>query len=109
MPTNLTISERIGEQRLILPILVARALAANARLTYYLMLLRTAYAWAIAPDEPARNLRAEREASGVPGISFDRTVEGSSTIAANTLHIPQAESIVEHLFEELRLMMPPLE
>jgi hypothetical protein len=109
MPTKLTIIERIGEQRLILPILVARALAANARLTYYLMLLRTAYAWAIAPDEPARSLRAEREASGVTDSSFDRIVEGSSTIAGHTLHIPQAESIVEHLFEELRLMLPPLE
>ena len=109
MATKLTIIERIGEQRLILPILVARALAANARLTYYLMLLRTAYACAIAPDEPAQSLRAEREASGVTDSSFDRIVEGSSTIAGNTLHIPQAESIVEHLFEELRLMLPPLE
>jgi hypothetical protein len=109
MPTKLTIIERIGEQRLILPLLVARALAANARLTYYLMLLRTAYAWAIAPDEPARSLRAEREASGVTDSSFDRIVQGSSTIAGHMLHIPQAESIVEHLFEELRLMLPPLE
>jgi hypothetical protein len=109
MPTKLTIIERIGEQRLILPILVARALAANTRLTYYLMLLRTAYACAIAPHEPTRSLRAEREASGVTDSSFDRIVEGSSTIARHTLHIPQAESIVEHLFEELRLMLPPLE
>jgi hypothetical protein len=109
MQTKLTIIERIGEQRLILPILVARALAANARLTYYLMLLRTAYACAIAPHEPARSLRAEREASGVTDSSFDRIVEGSSTIAGHTLHIPQAKLIVEHLFEELRLMLPPLE
>jgi hypothetical protein len=109
MSTKLTIIERIGEQRLILPILVARALAANARLTYYLMLLRTAYACAIAPHEPARSLRAEREASGVTDSSFDRIVEGSSTIAGHTLHIPQAELIVEHLFQELRLMLPPLE
>ena len=109
MPTKETIIERIGEQRLIMPILVGRALAANERLTYYLMLLRAAHACAIAPDEPAPNLRVEREASGVTDSSFDRIVEGSSTIGPDTLHIPQVESIVAHLFEELRLMLPPLE
>ncbi len=109
MPTKETIIERIGEQKLILPILVARALAASDRLTYYLMLLETAHSRAIRPDEPAPSLRVEREASGVTDSSFDRVVEASSTIGDNTLHIPQAESIVEHLFEELRLMLPPLE
>ena len=109
MPTKVTIIERIGEQKLILPILVARALAAHARLTYYLGLLQMAHARAIAPDEPAPSLRVEREASGVTDSSFDRIVEGSSTIGGNALHIPQAESIVEHLFDELRLMLSPLE
>ena len=50
-----------------------------------------------------------REASGITDSALDRIVEGSSTIGGNTLHIPHAESIVEHLFEELRLMLPPLE
>ena len=109
MPTKVTIIERIGEQKLILPILVTRALAAHARLTYYLMLVQTAYARAIAPDEQAPSLRVEREASGVTDSSFDRIVAGSSMIGSNTLHMPQAESIVEQLFDELRLMLPPLE
>ncbi len=109
MPTNVTILERIGEQKLILPILVSRALAAHARLTYYLMLLQTAHARAIAPAEQAPSLRVEREASGVTDSSFDRIVAGSSMIGSNTLHIPQAESIVEQLLDELRLMLPPLE
>ena len=109
MPTDVTILERIGEQKLILPVLVTRALAAHARLNYYLTLLQTAHARAIAPDEEAPSLRVEREASGVTDSSFDRIVAGSSMIGGNTLHMPQAVSIVEQLLDELRLMLPPLE
>ena len=98
-----------GEQGLLLPALVARALAANDRLEYYLTLLQTAQAYATAPSEPAPSLRLAREASGVTDSSLDRIVEGSSTIGSNTLHIPNVESIVEQLFDELRLMLPPLE
>jgi hypothetical protein len=109
MPTKATIIERIGEQGLLLPALVARALAANDRLEYYLTLLQAAQAYAIAPGESAPSLRVAREASGITDSSLDRIVDGSSTIGSNTLHIPQVESIVERLFEELRLMFPPLE
>jgi len=109
MPTKATIIERIGEEGLLLPALVARALAANERLEYYLTLLQTAHAYAVAPREPVPSLRLAREASGLTDSALDRIVEGSSTIGSNTLHIPHAESIVEHLFEELRLMLPPLE
>ncbi len=109
MPTKVTTIERIGEQKLILPSLVTRALAAHARLTYYLMLLQRAHARASAPDEPAPSLRVEREASGVTDSSFDRIVAGSSMIGAHTLHMPQAALVVEQLLEELRLMLPPLE
>jgi hypothetical protein len=109
MPTKATIIERMGEQSLLLPALVARGLAANERLEYYLTLLQAAHAYAVAPRGPAPSLRMAREASGLTDSALDRIVEGSSTIGGNTLHIPHAESIVEHLFEELRLMLPPLE
>jgi len=99
----------MGEQSLLLPALVARGLAANGRLEYYLTLLRTAHAYALAPIGPVPSLRLAREASGLTDSALDRIVEGSSTIGSDTLHIPHAESIVEHLFEELRLMLPPLE
>jgi hypothetical protein len=108
MPRKAAIIEQIGQDTLLLPELVSRAWNANDRLTYYLTLLQAARDHASTPRQPAPNLRAEREASGVANASFDRVVEESREIGADTLHFPGAGMVVEHLFDELRLMLQPL-
>jgi hypothetical protein len=108
MPTKASILERIGDDGLLLPQLVMRALAANDRLKYYLTLLQAACAYATAPRSPAPSLRVEREASGITDSSLDHIIEGSSTIGVDRLHVPHAGSIIEQLFDELRVMLHPL-
>jgi hypothetical protein len=108
MPTKADIMEHIGERGLLMPGLVARGLAANDRLKYFVKLLQAAQAHASAPTLPARDLRVEREACGIIDQTFDHIVEGSSSIGNDTLHIPEAASIVKHLFEELAHMVEPL-
>ena len=108
MSSKIAIIERIGEDGLLLPVVITRALAAHERVKYYLTLLQAVHAYATARREPAPNLRAQREASGVSDTSFDHIVEDSSTIGGHVLHVPHAASILERLFDELRLMLQPL-
>jgi hypothetical protein len=100
--------ERIGETGLLLPELITRGLKANDRLNYYLTLLQTAQAHASAPHKPAKNLRVEREASGVADASLDEVVEASAERGRNTVYIPGAAAIVKSLFEELQNMLQPI-
>ncbi len=93
----------------LLPELIARGLAANDRLKYYLALLQAAQARAQAPQQPAANLRVQREASGVADASLDRVVESSSDRGNHTTYIPGACLIIDRLFEELRRMQSVLE
>ena len=53
MPAKVAIIEQIGERGLLLPELIARGLAANDRVKYYLALLQAAQARAQAPQQPA--------------------------------------------------------
>ena len=109
MPTKVDIEGSIARDQAPLPELVIRGFAANDRLRYYLALLQAAEGHATMPGEPVSNLRAEREASGVLDESFDRTVEESRDIGSQTLQIPGATALVEHLFDELHLMLQPLQ
>jgi hypothetical protein len=109
MPAKVAIIEQIGEHGLLLPELIARGLAANDRLKYYLALLQAAQARAQAPQQPAANLRVQREASGVADASLDRVVESSSDRGNHTTYIPGACLIIDRLFEELRRMQSVLE
>jgi hypothetical protein len=109
MPGKVAIIEQIGERGLLLPELIARGLAANDRVNYYLTLLQSAQARAQAPQQPAGNLRVQREASGVGDISLDHVVETSVDRGNQTTYIPGACVIIDRLFEELRRMLSALE
>jgi hypothetical protein len=109
MPTKVDIEDGTEQYDAPLPELVIRGFAANDRLRYYLALLQAAEAHASMPGQPVQTLRAEREASGVSDESFDRTIEESHDIGSQTLHIPGVATLVEHLFDELRLMLQPLQ
>jgi hypothetical protein len=109
MPAKVAIIEQIGERGLLLPELIARGLASNDRLEYYLALLQAAQARAQAPQEPASNLRVQREACGIADASLDSVVESSSDRGNHTTYIPGACVIIDRVFEELRRMLSVLE
>ena len=109
MPAKVAIIEQIGERGLLLPELIARALAANDRVKYYLALLEAAQARAQAPQQPASNLRVQREATGLADSSLDHVVEASVDRGNHTTYIPGACVIIDRLFEEQRRMLSALE
>ena len=102
------IIETLGERRLLLPRLIADALAANDRLKYRLTLLQSARAAADgAEGVPA--LRDERVACGVEASSLDRVVAGSSRGADGRYRVPGAAGIVHAALEDLSTMLAPLD
>jgi hypothetical protein len=109
MPAKAAIIEQIGERGLLLPEFIARGLAANDRVQYYLSLLQVAQARAHAPQQPASNLRMQREASGIPDVSLDYVVEASADRGNNITYIPGGSAILDRLFDELRRMVLALQ
>ncbi len=109
MPGKLAIIEHIGERGLLLPEFIARGLAANDRVKYYLSLLQAAQAHAQSLQQPYSNLRPEREASGVTDTSLDHVVEASIDRGNSLTYIPGASTILDQLFGELRRMVLALQ
>ena len=99
------IIETIGAPGPVLPDFIARGLAANDRVKYYLALLQAAQAHAQSPQQPASNLRFQRESSGIADSSLDRIVEESVSRGNGTTYIPGACAILDALFDALRNML----
>ncbi len=100
------IIQELGEDELLLPELVRRALVANDRVKYLLALLQTARSAADGADEP--NLREERLASGVEDPALDRVVADSRRAAADSYRVPSAEKITRQALAEAQTMLAPL-
>src|SRR5215471_4230450 len=92
-----------------LPDCVARAVAANDRVKYYLALLQAAQAQVRSPQHPAPNLRALRESSGITETALDRVVEESVSRGNGISYIPGACTILDALFDSLRYMAAAIE
>jgi len=98
----------LGERQLLLPALVADALAANDRVKYVLTLLQAARSSADGAVGLG-NLREERLASGVEGTALDRVVGESAVEPDGRYRIPGADRLVRQALEEVQRMLAPLE
>ena len=105
--TKQSIIAELGEQDLLLPELVDRALVANDRVKYLLTLLQTARG-AADGDHGAPDLREERLASGVTDAALDRVVHTSTGADGGAYRIPGAAAIVQAAFREVDTMLAPL-
>ena len=98
--------EALGEGHLLLPGLLARALAGNDRVKYLLTLLQTARTAADgAVDAPS--LREERLACGVEDPLLDRVVAESARENGG-YRIPGAEALAARAIDEVHTMLAPL-
>jgi hypothetical protein len=102
------IVQELGESSLLLPTLLADALAANDRLKLGLTLLQEAGAHAMRPGHPGNALAGERRAAGLTNPQFDATIVGAQALAPDRLHIPGAKALVAGLAHDLDTMLAPL-
>ena len=79
---------RLGEERLLLPEMIAQGLRANDQVKYFFALLQTGRQNCDAPSFPAPDLRGERIASGIADPSFDTFVASCSKEDGDSYLIP---------------------
>ena len=101
------IIEALGEEELLLPELVHRALAANDRVKYLLTLFQTARS-AADGDGAAPGLREERLASGVRETALDGVVRASTRRPDGAYVIPGAEDMARRATNEVEAMLAAL-
>jgi len=105
------IIDALGEESLLLPSLLNSALAANDRAKYLFSLLQMAKARADQPpgaDEPASDLRAERQATGLADESFDAIIAASSKGESDLYRMPRVQAVCAQLYQDMQCMLEPL-
>jgi len=102
------IAEEMGEQALLLPSLVNRALEANDRAKYFLTLLQAAQAHASEPERAFSSLRDERLAAGISDESLDEIVGTSRPAEGDIVVIPGVRDLHDALEDAVRAMLVPL-
>ncbi len=103
------IIERLGETAVLLPGLIAEALAANDRIKVRLSLLQEAAAHAAHPERKTRGLEAERRAGGLDDPRLDALVSGARPIGGTRFSAPGVKILLEGVREDLEAMQAPLE
>jgi uncharacterized protein Yka (UPF0111/DUF47 family) len=100
--------DELGEEALLLPGLVNKALAANDQAKYLMTLLQAARAHADRPESNAADLREERLACGIDSDDFDTVVERSRAEGHGVYGIPACRRIHTLLTESISQMLAPL-
>lgn len=108
MTAKIEIVQKLGEQALLLPGLLAEALAANDRLKLRLTLLQEAVAHSRHPQAPLRNFDAERRAAGLADPQYDATVSGARALSADRILVPGAKALITGVTADLSAMLAPL-
>lgn len=99
---------KLGEERLLLPEMIALGLRANDQVKYFFALLQTARLNCDAPSIPAPDLRGERIASGIADPSFDTFVASCSRKDGDSYLMPDAPMIFENIVQGIRSMLKPI-
>lgn len=108
MPVKSLMMDELGERALLLPDLLAEALAANDRVKFLLTLMQTAERRADRPDGPVPDLSAERRAAGLADGSLDRCLADVRRDADGALHLPGAASLRQAVLDGIAAMRSPL-
>ncbi len=108
MTAKVQIVEELGETQVLLPELLAAALAANYRAKVRMTLLQEAVAHAQNPAAPPHTLEAERRGAGLDQPVFASTVKDARALDAGGVAIPGAGMLLAGLYGDIEAMMAPI-
>jgi hypothetical protein len=103
------IIERLGETAVLVPGLIAEALAANDRLKLRLSLLQEAAGQAAKPERQLRSFDAERRSAGLDDPALDAVIKGARLVGPGRVSAPGAGLLVAGIGPDLLAMSVPLE
>jgi len=101
------IIQELGEDGLLLPVLVNRALLANEQIKYFFTLLQTAQERADHPERALPTLRIERETAGIESEQFDAVVQGTQRTDDQSYSVPFLDDILFRIQECMEEMIAP--
>jgi uncharacterized protein Yka (UPF0111/DUF47 family) len=107
MTEKRTIIEELGEDGLLLPVLINRALAANDRIKYFFSLLQTAQERADHPERALPTMRVERETAGIENENYDAVVEGTKPAPDGMYAVPLLDRILKDINQCIGEMIEP--
>lgn len=102
------IVNQLGEENLLLPAAIERALAANNRVKYYFTVLQEARRFADNPAGGATDLRVERGVAGISDYSLDTIIPNAQLSPVGTYYIPHVEQLHARIVEALAAMLEPV-
>ncbi len=105
---KIEIVQKLGEQALLLPSLLAEALAANDRLKLRLTLLQEAVSHSRHPEAEPRTFETERHAAGLADAQYDATVSGARIVSGDHIFVPGAQDLLKGIAADLAAMLAPL-
>ncbi len=108
MTAKVQIVEQLGETQVLLPELLAAALAANDRAKVRMTLLQEAVAHAQNPAAPPHTLEAERRGAGLDQPVLAYTVKDARALDAGGFAIPGAGMLLAGLYGDIEAMMAPI-
>jgi hypothetical protein len=103
------IVRRLGEQAVLLPSLLADALAANERIKLRLTLLQEAANHARNPDQRPITLDSERRAAGLDDVRYGQVVAGAHALSPNRVLAPGANALLADTVTDLSILLAPLQ
>jgi uncharacterized protein Yka (UPF0111/DUF47 family) len=109
MTEKIEISARLGEQGILLPSLLGKALQANDRIKLRFSLLQEALAQARNPCQPRPTFAAERHAAGLDDTLFDATISGARALTSNQALVPGSTALLSGVRTDLAAMLAPIE
>lgn len=109
MVVKLEIMERLGEQAVLLPSLLAAGLAANDRIKLGLTLMQEAVLQAHSPGRRPNLMIAEKRTMGLGDPCYDNLVAGVQDVGQGRLVMPGVHQLLRQIGEDLGTMLAPIE
>ncbi len=109
MTVKTEIVRQLGEQAVLLPALLAEALAANDRLKLRLTLLQEAAAQARAPAAVPRSFQTECREVGLTDEAYRDSIAGARLLTEDRMTAPGAGMLIAGLPGDLAAMLAPLD
>jgi uncharacterized protein Yka (UPF0111/DUF47 family) len=108
MSAKTQIIGELGQNQLLLPELLGRALAANDRVKLCFSLLQAAESHANHPEQPIPTLFSGPTAAGIGDADIERSVLDSCLQSDGTLYIPGAARLRKMILDDVSSMQAPL-
>lgn len=99
------IIEQLGQADILLPSLVAEALAANDRIKVRMSALQAASRHAQQPDRPAADLHVECSAAGIPAAALATMIAGAHPAGDGRIAAPNLAKLMKEIHDDVAAMI----